>query len=233
MEHGGDPLPLEARKNREERTGIAGPEDERRHAAPFQGDGCRPAGIRVPVCRGPPGQGRGKPVRGEGGHGGAARGRYGARPVGGGLFPGGGAIRCGCPGGCASAGSTASYRSPRRPPGPQSPSRGRGKELSQALSSSSLPHFPNRDDNPYLPGRTRENRERFVRFSSLDRGYHRCYSLHCFKFWAFCSGLTRISRRRYKQVAQSTVEWLNDAKGYGFIAQEGGPGVFVHFRDTT
>lgn len=27
-----------------------------------------------------------------------------------------------------------------------------------------------------------------------------------------------------------TVKWFNDAKGFGFIAQEGGPDLFVHFR---
>jgi len=30
-------------------------------------------------------------------------------------------------------------------------------------------------------------------------------------------------------MALGTVKWFNDAKGFGFISQEAGPDVFVHF----
>src|SRR5262245_57792816 len=34
---------------------------------------------------------------------------------------------------------------------------------------------------------------------------------------------------RSKQVARGTVKWFNEAKGFGFISQENGEDVFVHF----
>jgi cold shock protein len=35
------------------------------------------------------------------------------------------------------------------------------------------------------------------------------------------------------KMAQGTVKWFNGDKGYGFIAMEGGPDVFVHFSAIT
>jgi CspA family cold shock protein len=34
-------------------------------------------------------------------------------------------------------------------------------------------------------------------------------------------------------MAQGTVKWFNDAKGFGFISQDNGPDVFVHFSVIT
>jgi len=37
----------------------------------------------------------------------------------------------------------------------------------------------------------------------------------------------RIEEKRH--MAQGTVKWFNDAKGFGFIQQDSGSDVFVHF----
>ena len=41
------------------------------------------------------------------------------------------------------------------------------------------------------------------------------------------SGMKKVT------MAQGTVKWFNDDKGYGFIAVEGGPDVFVHVSAIT
>ena len=43
------------------------------------------------------------------------------------------------------------------------------------------------------------------------------------------AGITRASSLEEQQMATGQVKWFNDAKGYGFITQDGGEDVFVHF----
>ena len=41
------------------------------------------------------------------------------------------------------------------------------------------------------------------------------------------------SRAKKVKMAQGTVKWFNGDRGYGFIAVEGGPDVFVHVSAIT
>ena len=43
-----------------------------------------------------------------------------------------------------------------------------------------------------------------------------------------CLGYPRKKRIRSKKMAEGTVKWFNDSKGFGFIEQEGGKDLFVH-----
>jgi CspA family cold shock protein len=56
----------------------------------------------------------------------------------------------------------------------------------------------------------------------------------CFLFFGRSGFAQQKSSQRgtwREKMAEGTVKWFNDSKGFGFIEQDNGPDVFVHFSE--
>jgi cold shock protein len=67
------------------------------------------------------------------------------------------------------------------------------------------------------------------RAKASSRGVFLCLDTRQTSPWGERTQGEKSPKRTVGNMASGTVKWFNDAKGFGFITQEGGEDVFVHF----